>query len=68
MESQGARRSVDGMRRMLTGSTALLLAVGALTGCSGSDGDDDPTPVGGINGPARVDPSTGEADNNSGDD
>ena len=49
-----------------------LMSLGALAGCSGSDGGgddtDEPTPVGGINGPARVDPEVGGANNGEQDD
>ena len=44
-----------------------LVSLGSLAGCSGSDGGDtdtdNKTPVGGINGPARVDPDSGGASN-----
>ncbi len=54
-------------RKLLIATTGALLSLGALTGCSGSDGGtddtDEPAPVGGINGPARVDPDSGVADN-----
>ncbi len=66
----GARRSVGGMKRVLTGLAASVLLVSVSTACggSGSGGGDDPTPVGGINGPARVDTDTGGANNGGGDD
>jgi hypothetical protein len=53
--------------KVLLATAGALLSLGALAGCSGSDGGggdiDEPTPVGGINGPARVDPDSGVADN-----
>lgn len=53
------------MRTMLIATTGALLLLGSLAGCSSDGGDDDnaPAPIGGINGPARVDPDTGGADN-----
>jgi hypothetical protein len=56
------------MRRLCIGLIAGVLGLGSVAACSGSDGGDDPTPVGGINGPARVDPDTGGANNGEGDD
>lgn len=59
---RGARRSVGGMKRALIGLSVGVLVVGSAAACSGDSGD-EPTPVGGINGPARVDPDSGGADN-----
>ncbi|MDG1188410.1 hypothetical protein [uncultured Ilumatobacter sp.] len=44
-----------------------VLAVGVMVACSSNDDGNDPTPVGGINGPARVDPDSGGASNGQGD-
>ena len=49
---------------LATPLAVVLLALGTAA-CSGSDGDDEPVPTGGINGPARVDPDS-EADNTGG--
>jgi hypothetical protein len=38
-----------------------------MVACSSNDDGNDPTPVGGINGPARVDPDSGGASNGQGD-
>ncbi len=58
--------------KVLLATAGALLSLGALAGCSGSDGgdgdNDEPTPVGGINGPARVDPDSGVANNDEQDD
>ena len=54
------------MNKVLIAAVGAVLAIGSITGCSdGGDGDvdEEPTPVGGINGPARVDPDAGVADN-----
>jgi hypothetical protein len=56
------------MRRVYIRLVAGVLVVGSVAACSGSDDGKDPTPVGGINGPARVDPDTGRANNGEGDD
>ena len=40
-----------------------MLMLGSLAGCSSGGDSNDKTPVGGINGPARVDPDLGGADN-----
>ncbi len=57
------------MSKLVIGVAGVLIVVGSVSGCSGGDGgsDDDPAPVGGINGPARVDPVDGGATNNGGD-
>ena len=53
------------MSKVLIAGFVTVLTLGSLAGCSGSDGggDDGETPVGGINGPARVDPDAGGATN-----
>jgi hypothetical protein len=63
----GARRSVGEMRRLCIRLVAGVLIVGSVAACTGSDGN-DPSPVGGINGPARVDSDTGVANNGESDD
>lgn len=50
-------RSVESMKPSLLIVCCVVVA-GALTGCSDGGGD-EPAPVGGINGPARVDPDGG---------
>ena len=43
---------------MVRGAVVALVGLLAFAACSGSDGtEDEPTPLGGINGPAVVDPS-----------
>jgi hypothetical protein len=43
---------------VVRGAAIALVGLLALAACSGSDGtEDEPTPLGGINGPAVVDPS-----------
>ncbi len=53
--------------KVLIATAGALLSLGTVAGCSGSDGGggdtDERTPVGGINGPARVDPDSGGASN-----
>ena len=45
-------------RGVHTASAFLIVAAVGLAACSGSDGGDDDSPsIGGINGPAEVDPS-----------
>lgn len=63
-------RRVSGMSNVLIAAVGAVLTLGSIAGCSGSDGSDDDveTPVGGINGPARVDPDAGVADNSEQDD
>ena len=58
------------MSNVLIAAVGAVLTLGSIAGCSGSDGSDDDveTPVGGINGPARVDPDAGVADNSEQDD
>jgi hypothetical protein len=56
------------MRRLCIRLVAGVLVVGSVAACSGNDDGNDPAPVGGINGPARVDPDTGGANNSEGDD
>ena len=65
---RGARRSVGEMKHVCIRLAAGVLAVGSIAACSSSDDGNDPTPVGGINGPARVDPDSGGANNGEGDD
>ena len=56
------------MKHVCIRLAAGVLAVGSIAACSSSDDGNDPTPVGAINGPARVDPDSGGANNGEGDD
>lgn len=52
------------MKRVVGAAVGTICLLGSMAACSSDDGgSEDPTPVGGINGPARVvDPGAGGAE------
>jgi len=66
MSTGMGRRMSREVSKVQIAGVATVLALVSISGCSGSDGgggNDGDTPVGGINGPARVDADTGGATN-----